>query len=233
MGSYHQLYRLDGRLIAFSVLDLLPHCVSGVYAIYHSDFEKWSFGKLSALREAALAVEGGYQWYYMGYYIHDCVKMRYKGDYKPQMVLEPESYEWMPLDGEFRNALDKRKYVNRDIARRLSQEIRKQRSADGEEPPPQGTNGAEAGELSRLNRDGKSPQDKDSAEEGEQSEDELYAIPEPEDAADSGLSLLELAMPGVLTADELEDQIDLDHMKIKIGNREVVTMVSELTQLPY
>ncbi|KAM0719537.1 hypothetical protein Q7P37_003667 [Cladosporium fusiforme] len=84
LGSYHHCYRLDGRLIAMAVLDLLPHAVSGVYFLYHRDFEKWSLGKLSALRETALALEGGYQYYYMGYYIHSCLKMRYKGTYKPQ-----------------------------------------------------------------------------------------------------------------------------------------------------
>jgi len=31
MGSYHQCYRLDGKLIAMGVLDLLPKCVSSVY----------------------------------------------------------------------------------------------------------------------------------------------------------------------------------------------------------
>lgn len=70
LGSFHQCYRLDGRLIAMAVLDLLPHCVSGVYFIYHSDFEKFGFGKISAVREAALALEGGYDYYYMGFYIH-------------------------------------------------------------------------------------------------------------------------------------------------------------------
>lgn len=49
-----------------SVLDLLPHCVSGVYFIYHEDYTKWGLGKLSACREAALAKEGGYRYYYMG-----------------------------------------------------------------------------------------------------------------------------------------------------------------------
>ena len=78
------------------VLDLLPHCVSGVYFVYHSDFEKWAFGKLSAMREAALALEGGYQYYYMGFYIHSCAKMRYKGEYRPSYILDPESYEWNP-----------------------------------------------------------------------------------------------------------------------------------------
>jgi arginine-tRNA-protein transferase len=112
LGSYHQCYRLDGRLIAIGVLDLLPHAVSGVYFVYHQDFEKWSFGKLSALREAALALEGGYEFYYMGYYIHNCVKMRYKGDYKPQYVLDPESYEWNPLEGEVRELMAQQKYVS-------------------------------------------------------------------------------------------------------------------------
>lgn len=66
LGSFHQCYRIDGRLVAMSVLDLLPHAVSGVYFIYHEDYSKWSFGKLSACREAALAKEEDYRYYYMG-----------------------------------------------------------------------------------------------------------------------------------------------------------------------
>ena len=100
------------------VLDLLPHCVSGVYFLYHSDFEKWSFGKLSALREATLALEGEYQYYYMGYYIHSCAKMKYKGEYRPQHVLDPESLEWNPLEGELRSLLDKKRYVSLSRERR-------------------------------------------------------------------------------------------------------------------
>lgn len=61
MGSVHQCYRLDGKLVAIGVLDLLPQCVSGVYFLYHEDVSAWNFGKLSALREAALALEGGYR----------------------------------------------------------------------------------------------------------------------------------------------------------------------------
>lgn len=33
IGSYHQCYRLDGKLVAMGVLDLLPHCVSSVYLL--------------------------------------------------------------------------------------------------------------------------------------------------------------------------------------------------------
>jgi len=33
LGSYHQCYRLDGKLVAVAVLDLLPHAVSSVYLL--------------------------------------------------------------------------------------------------------------------------------------------------------------------------------------------------------
>jgi arginine-tRNA-protein transferase len=33
IGSWHQCYRLDGRLIAVAVLDLLPEGVSSVYLL--------------------------------------------------------------------------------------------------------------------------------------------------------------------------------------------------------
>ena len=66
LGSYHQCYRLNGRLIALGVLDLLPRGVSSVYLIYHEDYKSWSWGKLAALREIALSLEAGYHNYYMG-----------------------------------------------------------------------------------------------------------------------------------------------------------------------
>lgn len=228
LGSYHQLYRLDGRLIALGVLDLLPHCVSGVYFLYHSDFEKWSFGKLSALREAAMAVEDGYQFYYMGYYIHECVKMRYKGDYKPQMVLDPESYEWVPLDGDFRDALDQRKFVSRDVAKTLAEQRKKRKRSDVEdEEHSSAANGSAIEEADRLNLGADHPRDEHDTREMKENDNGLYTMPNPEEAAETGLSLLELRMPGVMNTEELETQIDLDHMKIKIGKLQVNTEVSD------
>ncbi|KAF2273327.1 arginine-tRNA-protein transferase 1 [Westerdykella ornata] len=125
LGSFHQCYRVDGRLVAMAVLDLLPHCVSGVYLVYHSDFEKWSFGKISAMREAALALEGGYQYYYMGFYIHSCAKMRYKGQYQPSYILDPETYEWTPLNDDMRKLLDSKPFVS------LSRERRRKAGSEG------------------------------------------------------------------------------------------------------
>jgi arginine-tRNA-protein transferase len=72
VGSYHQCYRLNGRLVAVGVLDLLPKCVSGVYFFYLAEFKKFNMGKLSALQEIALALEHEYDYYYMGKCLHVC-----------------------------------------------------------------------------------------------------------------------------------------------------------------
>ena len=54
---------------------------------YHSSVSDWNFGKISALQETALALECGYRYYYMGFYIHSCIKMRYKACYHPTYLL--------------------------------------------------------------------------------------------------------------------------------------------------
>lgn len=112
LGSYHQCYRLDGELVAIGVLDLLPQCVSAVYFLYHDSIHSHSPGKLGALREIALAREGGYRWWYSGYYIHSCPKMRYKIDYSPQYVLDPETLTWDHLDKATLEIFDKKHYVS-------------------------------------------------------------------------------------------------------------------------
>ncbi|KAL0949701.1 hypothetical protein HGRIS_009738 [Hohenbuehelia grisea] len=115
-GSYHQLYRLDGELIAMAVLDILPGCVSSVYFMYDKKWEKYSLGKLSAIREVTLAVEiceagvPSVSSLYMGFYIHSCTKMRYKGEYSPSFLADPVTYQWFPLS-ECLKQLGKTRYA--------------------------------------------------------------------------------------------------------------------------
>ncbi|KAH7343727.1 arginine-tRNA-protein transferase [Rhizoctonia solani] len=96
-GSYHQMYRVDGQLIAIGVIDILPGCVSSVYFMYAPEWNAWSLGKVSAIREATLVKEihdAGVESMtslYMGFYIYSCPKMRYKGEYEPSYLLDPVS----------------------------------------------------------------------------------------------------------------------------------------------
>lgn len=78
IGPTHELYYLDDKLIAISVLDFLPSGVSSIYFIWDPDYAHLSLGTLSGLKELQMCQELGYSWYYLGYYIEDCKKMKYK-----------------------------------------------------------------------------------------------------------------------------------------------------------
>lgn len=90
--------------------------------MYDESVHEHNFGKIGALREIALAIEEGYQWWYAGFYIHSCVKMRYKGDYAPQYILDPESYDWDLLDDSLKSKLDKTKFVSLSREQNLDKE---------------------------------------------------------------------------------------------------------------
>ncbi|KAJ1139966.1 hypothetical protein NDU88_006327 [Pleurodeles waltl] len=102
-GSFHQQYWLDGKIIAVGVLDILPSCVSSVYLYYDPDYSFLSLGVYSALREIAFTKKlhetaPALRYYYMGFYIHSCPKMRYKGQYRPSDLLCPDTYTWVDIE---------------------------------------------------------------------------------------------------------------------------------------
>lgn len=120
LGSFHQCYRINGNLVAIGVLDLLPDCVSSVYFAYHESMHQYAPGKLGALFEIALTTERGYRWWYPGFYIHNCPKMRYKMDYSPQFILDPETLTWDPLDKDVLDLLDRKPFVSLSLERQAA-----------------------------------------------------------------------------------------------------------------
>ncbi|KAI9577628.1 hypothetical protein GQX74_013322 [Glossina fuscipes] len=114
-GSFHQQYWLDDQLIAVAVLDILPYCVSSVYFFYDPDYSFLSLGTYSSLREIELVQQlassvSSLRYYYMGFYIHSCPKMRYKGKLCPSYLLCPEAFTWHLLTDEIRSKLNAQKY---------------------------------------------------------------------------------------------------------------------------
>ncbi|XVE69398.1 hypothetical protein DITRI_Ditri09bG0149300 [Diplodiscus trichospermus] len=114
-GSFHQQYIIDGKLVAVGVIDILPRCLSSKYLFWDPDYAFLSLGKYSALQEIGWVKENqaccaSLQYYYLGYYIHSCSKMRYKAEYHPSELLCPLRYRWVPFH-LVRPLLDKKKYV--------------------------------------------------------------------------------------------------------------------------
>ncbi|KAL2333349.1 hypothetical protein Fmac_014562 [Flemingia macrophylla] len=114
-GSFHQQYLIDGQLVAVGVIDILPNCLSSKYLFWDPDFAFLSLGKYSALKEIGWVKENqvhcpSLQYYYLGYYIHSCNKMRYKAAYRPSELLCPLRYQWVPFNLA-RPLLDRKPYA--------------------------------------------------------------------------------------------------------------------------
>ncbi|KAA8534081.1 hypothetical protein F0562_031726 [Nyssa sinensis] len=114
-GSFHQRYVIDGQLVAVGVIDILPKCLSSKYLFWDPDLAFLSLGKYSALQEISWVSDNQVhcptlQYYYLGYYIHSCSKMRYKAAYRPSELLCPLRYQWVPFE-IVRPLLDRKPYV--------------------------------------------------------------------------------------------------------------------------
>lgn len=76
-------YRLDGKLIAVSVVDRLSNGLSAIYAYFEPEAAKRSLGVFNVLHQIERAKTEGLPYVYLGYWIKACQKMRYKMDYRP------------------------------------------------------------------------------------------------------------------------------------------------------
>lgn len=76
-------FRLEGRLLAVAISDVLPDGLSAVYSFYDPHDRYFSLGRQTILWQIGHARELGLPYLYLGYWIRDCQKMSYKTDYQP------------------------------------------------------------------------------------------------------------------------------------------------------
>lgn len=102
-GSFNLLHFVDEELIAVSIIDIMPHSLSSVYCYYEPDHKKLSLGIYTALKEIEfISVLNKYlsspiDYYFMGFYVQSCQKMKYKAEYAPSQLLCPVSYNFTYL----------------------------------------------------------------------------------------------------------------------------------------
>jgi len=101
-GSFHLKYSLDDKLIAVSVIDILPTGVSSVYHFHDPEYRFLAPGVHSALQEidwirSLLSVHNDMQflYYYLGYIVPGNPKMMYKADFLPSEIRCPVTGDWV------------------------------------------------------------------------------------------------------------------------------------------
>ena len=77
-------YSLGGAVLAVSVIDRLADALSCVYAFFDPAHGRRSLGTYAILSAIDAARRDSLEWLYLGYYIADSPKMRYKAGYLPQ-----------------------------------------------------------------------------------------------------------------------------------------------------
>ncbi|GIL75582.1 hypothetical protein Vretimale_15183 [Volvox reticuliferus] len=115
-GSFHQQYWLDGKLIAVGIVDILPRCLSSVYFFWDTSLASLALGRFSALQEILwvqrqVTTSPSLHYYYMGFYIHTCPKMRYKAEYKPSDLLCPVRKVWVRITPQLLAAIEQRPFL--------------------------------------------------------------------------------------------------------------------------
>lgn len=79
--------RVDGKLIGCAVVDHLPDALSAIYTYFDPAESVRGLGTLAVLLQIDLAQSLNMDYLYLGYWIADCQKMRYKTNYRPLELL--------------------------------------------------------------------------------------------------------------------------------------------------
>jgi arginine-tRNA-protein transferase len=81
-------FRLDGRVVAVAVTDVVDDALSAVYTFFDPTLPRRSLGVFAILKQIELARQADLSWLYLGYWISRCDKMAYKGLYRPLELLQ-------------------------------------------------------------------------------------------------------------------------------------------------
>ncbi len=83
-------YRLDGRLVAFGILDATPQAASSVYFVHDPEQARRRLGTFSVMQEVEWCRQTGRRHLYLGLFVRQCRAMTYKAWFHPHELLSPQ-----------------------------------------------------------------------------------------------------------------------------------------------
>ena len=93
-GCYNLIHRIDGKIVAVDIVDILPNYLSSVYLYYDTDYQFLDLGVVTAILEIEYArsfhalIDNNFKYYTLGFYNENVQKLRYKGFYYPTQILD-------------------------------------------------------------------------------------------------------------------------------------------------
>ena len=86
-SSHFHAFYFQERLLAVCILDELDHGLSAMYTFFEPELPERSLGVYVILWQIEKARRLNLPYLYLGYWIKDCDKMRYKTEYRPLELL--------------------------------------------------------------------------------------------------------------------------------------------------
>ncbi len=89
-------FRQGRRLLGVAVTDATETGLSAVYTFFDPEEQARSLGHFAILQQIEMARDQGYPYLYLGYWISECDKMRYKARYRPAEIFVND--QWVELE---------------------------------------------------------------------------------------------------------------------------------------
>lgn len=86
VDSFRLQYRLEGKLVGVSIIDIGDNWLNAVYFYFDPDEGRRSLGTFNILTLLDLCQERGIDYLYLGYYIQSVAAMSYKNSFKPHYL---------------------------------------------------------------------------------------------------------------------------------------------------
>ena len=110
-GMHNLIHRIDGKIIAVTVIDILPNYFESLYCYYDPDFSFLDLGIVTAIREIEYIksfqelIDKNLTYYTMGEMSISVKKLKYKSDYNPTEIMDPYTGIYIPLTDELKNQI--------------------------------------------------------------------------------------------------------------------------------
>ncbi|CDW91315.1 arginyl-trna--protein transferase 1 [Stylonychia lemnae] len=103
-GTFHMYHRIDGKLVAVNVIDILRETYVSGYCIYDPEMHFLTLGVVTAIRELEYMrlIKAIYnpqlKYYQLGELAVTCPKVNYKLKYKPGFMICPRTKAYVPIE---------------------------------------------------------------------------------------------------------------------------------------
>jgi len=110
-GTYNLIHKIDGKIIAVTVWDILPHYLESVYCYYDPDYSFLDLGIITTIREIEYMksfqnlIDKNFMYYTMGEMSQSCQKLRYKGNYQPTEIMDHYTGKYVLLTDELKKLI--------------------------------------------------------------------------------------------------------------------------------